>query len=111
LRSGSGRDILQEISSAELLKQVKAWPRREREKVPKAVLALEEEKPASVAAKKERVEWPDVEARAKLIFGNRILPNLLMIPCPPCRSLNSRAQPPCREATVATALRCDASNA
>ena len=66
------------MSTGELLKQVKALPRRERQKVFKAILALEEnEQPHP--PKTKRVKWPDVEARAKRIFGNRMLPNLVLL--------------------------------
>lgn len=63
----------------ELLEQVKALPRRERQKVFKAILALEENEQAQRPVKTKRVKWPDVEARAKLIFGNRELPNLVLL--------------------------------
>jgi hypothetical protein len=63
------------MSTSELLKQVKALPRRERQKVFKAILALEENEHPPMKTK--RVKWPDVEARAKRIFGNRVLPNLV----------------------------------
>jgi hypothetical protein len=29
--------------------------------------------------KTKRVKWPDIEARAKRIFGNRMLPNLVLL--------------------------------
>lgn len=67
------------MSTGELLKQVKALPRRERQKVFKAILALEENDQAQRPIKKKRVKWPDVEARAKSIFGNRVLPNLVLL--------------------------------
>jgi hypothetical protein len=67
------------MSTGELLKQVKALPRRERQKVFKAILALEENEQAERPMKTKRVKWPDVEARAKRIFGNRVLPNLVLL--------------------------------
>ena len=67
------------MSTGELLKQVKALPRRERQKVFKAILALEENEQAQRPIKTRRVKWPDVEARAKRIFGNRVLPNLVLL--------------------------------
>ena len=67
------------MSTAELLKQVKALPRRERQKVFKAILALEETEQPQRPMKTKRVKWPDVEARAKRIFGNRVLPNLVLL--------------------------------
>ncbi len=65
------------MSTGELIKQVKALPPRERRNFLSAVLALEEDQSARLATK--RVKWPDVEARAKRIFGNRILPNLVLL--------------------------------
>jgi hypothetical protein len=70
---------VEKISTSELLKQVKALPRRERQKVFKAILALEESEQAHPPTKTKRVKWPDVEARAKRIFGNRVLPNLVLL--------------------------------
>ena len=67
------------MSTGELLKQVKALPRRKRQKVYKAILALEENDQAQRPIKTKRVKWPDVEARAKRIFGNRVLPNLVLL--------------------------------
>ena len=66
------------MSTSELLKQVKALPRRERQKVFNAILALEENEQAH-PPKTKRVKWPDVESRAKRIFGNRMLPNLVLL--------------------------------
>jgi mRNA-degrading endonuclease RelE of RelBE toxin-antitoxin system len=67
------------MSTGELLKQVKALPRRERQKVFSAIFALEENEQPHVRTKTKRVKWPDVEARAKRIFGNRLLPNLILL--------------------------------
>ncbi len=67
------------MNAARLLHQVKALPPREREKFLAAVRTLEKE-PASRPAKRlKRVEWPDVEARARHIFGDRVLPNLVLL--------------------------------
>jgi hypothetical protein len=63
----------------ELLKQVKALPSRERDKLFLAILALDEERPKQPKGKTQQVKWPDVEARAKRIFGNRVLPNLVLL--------------------------------
>ena len=67
------------MSTGDLIKKVKALPPRERQKLLSAVLALEETQPARLATSAKRVKWPDVEARARRIFGNRILPNLVLI--------------------------------
>jgi hypothetical protein len=67
------------MSTSELIKQVKALPPRERRKFLSAILALEEDQPARLATSAKRVNWPDVGARAKRIFGNRILPNIVLL--------------------------------
>lgn len=67
------------MSAGELLKQVKALRPRERQRIFQAILALEESEPARIPRKTKRVKWPDVEARAKRIFGNRVLPNLILL--------------------------------
>ena len=67
------------MSATELLKQVKAMPAREREKFLRAVLTLEEQSPERAAGKTRRVRWPDVEERARRIFGKRVLPNLVLL--------------------------------
>jgi hypothetical protein len=67
------------MSAVELLKQVKALPKRERQKFLLSVLTLEEGAPARIEKTTRRVKWPDVEARAKRIFGDRVLPNLVLL--------------------------------
>ncbi|HLG14888.1 MAG TPA: hypothetical protein VJH03_10365 [Blastocatellia bacterium] len=67
------------MSTAELLKQVKALPRRERHKVFNAILALEENEQTHPPTKSKHIKWPDVEARARRIFGKRVLPNLVLL--------------------------------
>ena len=67
------------MSAVELLKQVKALPARERERFFLAVLTLEDETASRSNGKDKRVKWPDVEARAKRIFGDRVLPNLVQL--------------------------------
>ena len=67
------------MSVVELLKRVKALPTREREKLFLAILSLEEKHSAQTRGKTPRVKWPDVEARARRIFGDRVLPNLVLL--------------------------------
>ena len=67
------------MNAARLLNQVKDLPPRERQKFLEAVRTLEEEAPARPAKRLKRVEWPDVEARARRIFGDRVLPNLVLL--------------------------------
>ncbi len=74
-------DYNQAMSTVELLKEIEALPNREREKFVRAVLALQE-KVATASRRKmgkaNHVKWPDIEMRAKRIFGNRRLPNLVL---------------------------------
>ena len=71
--------ILDSMSAGEILKEVKALPRRERERILKAILDIEADEATQLRMKTKRVRWPDVEARAKRIFGNRVLPNLVLL--------------------------------
>lgn len=66
------------MSVVELLRKVEALPAREREKFLLALLKLEG-KPTEAKRKNGRVTWPDVEARARRIFGKRVLPNLVLL--------------------------------
>jgi hypothetical protein len=66
------------VSAVELIKKVKALPPREREKFLVAVLELKEG-PGKPKEKRKQVKWPDVEARARRIFGNRVFPNLVLL--------------------------------
>jgi hypothetical protein len=65
------------MKRAALLNQVKALPAGERRRFLAAVRTLET--PSSASVRSKRVTWPDVEARAKRIFGNQVLPNLVLI--------------------------------
>lgn len=67
------------MSAAELLRHVKSLPAPEREKLLAAILMLEEKAPVSRPVGAKRVRWPDVEARARRIFGNHVLPNLVLL--------------------------------
>ncbi len=67
------------MSATELIEQVRALPVREREKFVVAVLALPERRAGASVRKNKRVRWPDVEARARRIFGARVLPNLVLL--------------------------------
>jgi len=66
------------MSAVELLKQVEALPARERESFLLALLKLEA-KPSDAKRKGRRVKWPDIEARTKRIFGERVFPNLVLL--------------------------------
>ena len=66
------------MSAAELLRRVKALPAHEREKFLITVLQFEE-KPSQPKRKNKHVKWPDIEARARRIFGRRVFPNLVLL--------------------------------
>jgi hypothetical protein len=67
------------MSTGELLKHVKNLPDRERQKLITAILTLEENASGRQSIAAKRVKWPDVEARARRIFGDRVLPNLVLL--------------------------------
>ena len=66
------------MSAGELLRQVEALPARERERFVLALLKLEA-KPSGAKRKGRRVKWPNVEARTKRVFGERVFPNLELL--------------------------------
>jgi hypothetical protein len=67
------------MSAAQLLKEVRALPPSERERFVVALLDAEETSVGAPAGRNGRVKWPDVQARARRIFGSRILPNLVLL--------------------------------
>lgn len=66
---------------AQLLKRAKTLPKKERERLVREILALEPHARTGRApgGQPARVTWPDVEARARLIVGDRVLPNLVLL--------------------------------
>jgi hypothetical protein len=66
------------MSTAELVEQVKSLPARERRKLVEMILELEEDSTATPISPR-RIKWPDIQARAKRIFGNKTLPNLVLM--------------------------------
>ena len=69
------------MSLTQLLKHVKALPTRQRARLVREILALEAKQGARPTSRRTetRVMWPDVEARAKRIVGDRVLPNLVLL--------------------------------
>ena len=69
------------MSVAQLLKSAKTLPKRERERLVREILALENPSRVDRPSRRRpaRVTWLDVEARAKLIVGDRVLPNLVLL--------------------------------
>jgi hypothetical protein len=80
LFAGDGR-YHDDMSLSQLLKHVKALPARERERLLREILVLEErscaERPSP--GDETRVTWPDVEVRGRSIVGDRVLPNLVLL--------------------------------
>jgi hypothetical protein len=66
-----------DMSATELLRQFKALPAFERKKFLRAALASGKPVPGSKRPAR-RVEWPDVEARARRITGDHLVPNLVL---------------------------------
>jgi hypothetical protein len=67
------------MSAVALLKKVRALPPAERQKFVFALLDAEEPPPSAREGKMRRVKWPDVQARARRIFGQRVFPNLVLL--------------------------------
>ena len=66
------------VSAVELLKEAQSLSAQERQKLLLALIKLEE-KPRGRRTKGKRVKWPDVESRARRIFGDRVFPNLVLL--------------------------------
>ena len=68
------------MSANKVLRQVKALPPGERRKFFEGVYKLEAtlERPAATR-RNRRIHWPDAAARRRRIFGNRVLPNLVLL--------------------------------
>jgi len=68
------------MSADEVLEQVKALPPRERRKFFAHVHEIETASRAQANGKqKRRIRWPDAAARQRRIFGDKVLPNLLLL--------------------------------
>jgi hypothetical protein len=63
----------------QLLKRVKALPTKQRDRLVREILALDESRTQPSKGRQTHVTWPDVEARAKRIIGDRVLPNLVLL--------------------------------
>jgi hypothetical protein len=68
------------MSANEVLEQVKALPPRERRKFFASVHEFEMASQASPNGKRKRpIRWPDAAARQRRIFGDKVLPNLVLL--------------------------------
>jgi hypothetical protein len=66
------------MSFGQLLKRVQNLPTRQRDRLVREILALDDESHGQHERIKH-VKWPDVQARAKRIVGERVLPNLVLL--------------------------------
>ena len=70
------------MSARELIEQAKSLPTHELREFFAGIHALEEEaavRPkAGAKAARKPLQWPDAEARRRRIFGDRVLPNLVL---------------------------------
>ena len=72
--------MLWAMSANEVLKQVNALPLRERRKFFERVHELETAIEAQPNGKgKRKVRWPDAAARRRRIFGDKVVPNLVLL--------------------------------
>jgi hypothetical protein len=74
------RGMFWTMSANDVLEQVKALPPRERRKFFECVHKLE----ATIDAqpngqRKRRIRWPDAAARRRRIFGDKVVPNLVLL--------------------------------
>jgi len=68
------------MSASEVLEQVKALPPRERREFFECVHELEAAIEAPANGKhKRRIRWPDGAARRRRIFGDKAVPNLVLL--------------------------------
>jgi hypothetical protein len=91
------------MSTGELLNQIQALPTRERQRFLLTLLKLEGGL-ASGKAKNGRVKWLDVEAGAKRIFGDRVLPNLVLLERQEEAIGDSIDNPPCDRGRAGTTV-------
>ena len=70
------------MSARELLEQVKALPPREMRKLFSGIHAIEKAVAKPKVTRKKTVakplKWPDAAARRRRIFGDKVLPNLVL---------------------------------
>jgi hypothetical protein len=68
------------MSANEVLEQIKALPPRERRRFFECVHELEGAICQPLPPRRKRpVRWPDAAARRRRIFGDKVLPNLVLL--------------------------------
>jgi hypothetical protein len=64
------------LNAIQLLEEVKKLPSKEREELIDSLLELELEPKGN--SNETTIVWPDIEARARLIFGESVFPNMVL---------------------------------
>jgi hypothetical protein len=78
--SGRGSDYTVDMSANELLEKVRALPLRERRKFFQGIHELEEGVATQqTPIRRKPVCWPDGAARRRKIFGDEVVPNLVLL--------------------------------
>jgi len=67
------------VSTVALLEEGQSLPPDQGERFVFALLDCEETASNAPVGKMRRVKWPDVQARARRIFGKWVLPNLVLL--------------------------------
>jgi hypothetical protein len=68
------------MSATELLEKVKELPPRERRRFFECIHQLEETSASPARVRRKRPSrWPDAAARRGRIFGDKVLPNLVLL--------------------------------
>lgn len=83
LRHFRSRDTLADMSAVELLEIVKGelalLPVEERERFLDGLVALEGVTPFQQSSTGDRVQWPNIHQRHRHIFGDRVLPENIVL--------------------------------
>ena len=76
------RDIFPAMSTAELISKLRALSPRERDRVVRAVRPVKKTAGRAAGSSKtatRKVTWPDLAALKRKIYGDRVLPNLVLL--------------------------------
>ena len=76
------RDIVLPMSTAELISKLRALSPRERDRVVRAVMPVKKtagRAAGSAKTARRKVTWPDIAALKRKIYGDRVLPNLVLL--------------------------------
>ena len=82
LQAPRTHDIVQGMSTADLISELRALSSRERARIIRAVIRATDSKDRATAAAKpavRKVKWPDLAALKRKIYGDRLMPNLVLL--------------------------------